>query len=392
MNRSLFLYLPGAVLLLVNLVSCRKTDETATPAVPAPAVTTDRRISPEGLSYQDIEIDNTRKKAVYLRGETSEIWLANVDVATGGFVSANGADLRMSTDAAPFGLNNVNGPEFGDNANGWGVYYTKANGPVYQLWRSTVQGTTAIETPLTSGSSLRSGVLASTNRQLPQTRLIYIRKTDKTRLMWLDENSPALEVELPSAVGGVSGPRSLPNSPDIIFCTTNGQIARYNATTQAVQTLTNDAGTKTDAFGWRAPEYGGDLLLFAIVDQTSLAVYKNNGGVFWERIKTLTVDPVSSHPFVYSAEPFVGENGTKSYFSLHQQRDKVTPPLQTDASIWVWGLDGSRKRCDNGAAGRRLDPEFYYGTTEIHLLYNLIVPAAGGNRWEAWSCGTGIRP
>ncbi|GAB3222636.1 hypothetical protein [Spirosoma arcticum] len=391
MNRFLFLYLPGAILLLVNLLSCRRTDETSTPAAVTPAILADRRISPEGLSYQDIEIDNARKTAVYLRGETSEIWLANLNAANGGFALANGADLRMATGAAPFNLNNVNGPEFGDNANGWGVYYTKTNGSVYQLWRSTPDATTATETPLTTGNLLRSGVLASTNRQLSQTRLIYIRKTDN-KIMWSDENNPTAEVELPGAVAGVSGPRSLPNSPDIVFCTTNGQIARYSTATKTVQTLTNDSGTKTDAFGWLAPEYGGDLLLFAIVDQTRLAVYKNNGGAFWERIKTLTVDPTSNHPYVYSAEPFVGNGGTKSYFSLHQQRDKLTPPLQTDASVWVWGLDGTRKRCDNGAAGRRLDPEFFYGATEIHLLYNLIVPAAGGNRWEAWSCGTGIRP
>ena len=272
MNKRLLRYLFGGLALFSGLVSCQKTSDVTSPMTTPPVVTpitADRRISPEGLSYQDVEIDNVRKNAVYLRGETNEIWLANLAGATGGFASAAGADLRLAANAAPFNLNNVNGPEFGDNANGWGVYYTKTNGAAYQLWRSTVQGTTVTETALTTGSALRSSVLASTNHQLSQSWLIYIRKTDKTRLMWMDENMPALEVELPSAVGGVSGPRSLPNSPDMVFCTTNDQIARYNTATQAVQMLTNDAGAKTDAFGWLTPEYGGDLVLFAIVDQTS---------------------------------------------------------------------------------------------------------------------------
>jgi len=385
-----FVYSLAAAAMFCGLSACKKTDQPTGQTLPTP-ITADRRISPEGVNYQDIEIDNNRKNAVYLRGETNEVWLAALDVKSGGFVSATGADLRLAVDAAPLNLNNVNGPEFGDNATTWGVYYTKTNGLLYQLWRSTLAGNVATETPLTSGSQLRSGLLASTNRQLAQTRLIYVRKTD-SKILWMDENNPAIETELPGAVPGVSGPRSLPNSPDMVYCTTNGQIARYNSVTKAVQTLTNDTGTKTDVFGWLAPEYGGDLLLFAIVDQKSLAVYKNNGGAFWERIKTLTVDPVSTHPFVYSAEPFVGNGGTKSYFSLHQQRDKITPPLQTDASIWVWGLDGTRKRCDNGTAGRRLDPEFFYGASEIHLLYNLIVPTPTGNRWEVWSCGTGVLP
>lgn len=385
-----FLYRMVATALFCGLISCHKSEKVTDPQPPA-SVANDRRISPEGANYQDIEIDNNRKKAVYLRGETNEIWLADLAVNTGGFTSATGADLRMAVDAAPLNLNNVNGPEFGDNATRWGVYYTKTNGLFYQLWRSTVAGNVATETPLTSGNQLRSGLLTSTNRQLAQTRLIYVRKTDN-KILWIDETNPAIETELPGAVPGVSGPRSLPNSPDIVYCTTNGQIARYNSVTKTVQTLTNDGGTKTDAFGWLAPEYGNDLLLFAIVDQTSLAVYKNNGGAYWERIKTLTTDATSTHPYVYSAEPFVGKGGTKSYFSLHQQRDKVTPPLQTDASIWVWGLDGTRKRCDNGTAGRRLDPEFFYGASQIYLLYNLIVPAPTGNRWEVWSCGTGIQP
>ncbi|MBC7934247.1 MAG: hypothetical protein H7Y86_02645 [Rhizobacter sp.] len=69
----------------------------------------------------------------------------------------------------------------------------------------------------------------------------------------------------------------------------------------------------------------------------------------------------------------------------------MSPPLQTEASIWVWGLDGSRKRCDNGMAARKLDPEFFYGnSSEVFLLYNIVVPSEGGNIWEGWSCGTGI--
>lgn len=379
----------------IFLAACSKTDSNVTnPTAPTPptvpTVVSDFKISPAGLNYQDIEIDNTRKRAVYLR-ENREIWMGDLNPANGNFSTASGQNYLMASAAAPADFNNVNGPEFGINANSWAVYYTKQNGSAYQLWRSSLNGSAGVETPLTSGISLRSGVLASTNIQLSNTRLIYIRKTDN-KIMWLNENNPGVENEIPGAVAGVSGPRTLPNSTDIVFCNSNGQIVLLNTVTNIPTAITNDAGTKTDAFGWNAPEYGGALLIFAIVDQTTVAVYKNNGSSFWERIKTISVDPSSNHPYVYSVEPFVANAGTKSYFSLHQQKDRVSPPLQTDASIWVWGLDGSRKRCDNGSVARRLDPEFFYGNNEVYLLYNIVVPNAGGNIWEAWSCSTSIQP
>lgn len=380
----------SVVIGLLVLAACSKNDDAPTSPVTPINVITDVKISPAGLNYQDIEIDNTRKRAVYLR-ENRQIWMGDLNPANGMFVSGQGQNYLMANNAAPADLNNLNGPEFGVNANNWAVYYTKQNGATNQLWRSTLNGNSGTEMALTAGNSLRSSVLASTNPQLQNTRLIYLRKTD-SKLMWINENTPEIENEIPKAVAGVSGPRSLPNSADIIFCNSNGQIVLLNTTTNTPVVLTNDAGVKTDAFGWNSPEYGGALLVCAIIDQNSVAVYKNNGEAFWERIKTITTDPTSNHPYVYSVEPFVANGGTQSYFSLHQQKDKVTPPLQTDASIWVWGLDGKRKRCDSGTVARRLDPEFFYGTDEVYLLYNTVVPSSGGNIWEAWSCGTGIKP
>jgi hypothetical protein len=386
---SLLTHFTLILLVVVTLFSCKKEDNQQTIITP-PLAVTDVKLSPSGLNYQDIEIDNTRKRAVYLR-ENREIWMGDLNPANGNFLSANGQNYLMATNAAAADFNNLNGPEFGANATNWGVYYTKQNVAVNQLWRSTLSGNAGVETPLTSGILLRSGVLASTNTQLANTRLIYIRKAD-SKIMWLNENTPTIENEIPGAVAGVSGPRTLPNSSDIVFCNSNGQIVLLNTTTNSPVVITNDAGVKTDAFGWNAPEYGGALLIFAIVDQTSVAIYKNNGGTYWEKIKNITVDPSSNHPYVYSVEPFVAVGGTKSYLSLHQQKDKVTPPLQTDASIWVWGLDGTRKRCDNGTVARRLDPEFFYGNNQVYLLYNIVVPGNTSNTWEAWSCSTGILP
>lgn len=378
-----------SVLLLSCFFACKKENKPDS-IVTTPVPIIDIKISPTGLNYQDIEIDNSRKRAVYLR-ENKEIWMGDLDPANGNFLSANGQNYLMATAAAPADLNNVNGPEFGANSVGWGVYYTKQNGAAYQLWRSILSGSSGVEAPITSGASIRSGVLASTNTLLPTTRLIYIRKTDN-KIMWMNENTPASENEIAGAVAGVSGPRTVPNSNDIVFCNSSGQIVLLNTLTNSPIVITNDSGIKTDAFAWYAPEYGGALLIFAIVDQTSVAIYKNNGAPYWEKIKTISVDPTSDHPYVYSVEPFVAQGGTKSYFSLHQQKDKITPPLQTEASIWIWGLDGTRKRCDNGSIARRLDPEFFYGTNEIFVLYNIVVPNFGGNIWEAWSCRTGIQP
>jgi hypothetical protein len=84
-------------------------------------------------------------------------------------------------------------------------------------------------------------------------------------------------------------------SPDFLFVSLpagegTNQIGRANADTGETTVLTRDAGQKDDPFMFRAPEYGGEILLMANVDNEALGIYRNLGAPdgSWTRIATLT--------------------------------------------------------------------------------------------------------
>jgi hypothetical protein len=158
-----------------------------------------------------------------------------------------------------------------------------------------------------------------------------------------------------------------------------------------------------DETGWAVyytKEYDGELLVLALVDYTSLAIYKDNGGEYWDRIATITVPEEIEMKYIRSPETFVA--GGRSYISVGLRAGQAAPWGQrrraaagrTDAEVWIFGLDPDpstrfARRCDDGRPGvRRSDPETYIGADEIYVFYTVYSPEG----IEIWRAGTGIKP
>ena len=161
--------------------------------------------------------------------------------------------------------------------------------------------------------------------------------------------------------------------------------------TGQMKMLTRDDGDKTDPYGWLAPDHNNQLLVLAVVNDSAIAIYKDKGGEYWDRIATLTVPRDSNNRIVASAEPFTVAG--KSYMSLSIKSEKSRIGKFVDGEVWIFGIedDPNRRfvrRCDSGERPVvRFDPEVYVGKEEAFLYYNVL---SQDRVFEIWRCRTGI--
>lgn len=336
-------------------------------------------ISPPGERYVDPEILPGGNLMTYqARGA---IYLAQLDPLTGLFVTPNGDDVRVDTGAARL-LETFNGPEFGIDSDGWALYYAKSHQGVLQIWRATLDASGDIQTaPLTSGSRYQTQ-LVSRNPRADNVHIAAIHGTwQNGTVVWFDEATPDVVTELTPIENGVNPLRWVDNSYLVTYRQqtgpNRGQVVLLDTATNAQDVITADAGDKTDPYGWFAPDFGGDLLVAAIVDNASVAIYRAaNGNTAWQRILTWQPPAESRLRFVSSAEPFV-VNG-RSYLSLVVKDADDNRQQFDDSEVWLFGLTadgttGYQERCDSGEVGvSRSDPEVYIGTENVFVYYNII--------------------
>lgn len=351
------------------------------------------RMNPPGLSYIDPEV-LSEADLVTFQDQLQRVWLAELDPLTGAFAVADGQDVLVDTQASPPAQTN-NGPEFGIDADGWAVFYNKPVNTVPQTWRATVEGDSVIKVPLTTGEPHLSA-LASKNAFSPTTKLFSLRGTWETGgiIAWFDESTPWIEHDVEFVVGRSSSAHWITHSDDFVFAWRSGpelgQMAYYDTETNTITTLTNDAGIKSDPWGWFAPEYGGELLLLAVIDETAIGIYRNLGEPYWTRIATLTIPAESQYTVIGSPEPFIA-NG-RSYMILTIKSEPQPGQPFAPAEIWVFGIDDAPetrfvRRCDDGEPGAaRLDPEWFIGRDQVFVYYN----KSTATDIEMWGCPAGI--
>lgn len=348
------------------------------------------KISPPGASYIDPEILSVGNKLAFQMGN-GNVWLSDLDPNTGLFTSSDGLDVLIDVGATPL-ITSINGPEFGVDSNGWSIVYTKANNGVPQAWRATVNGANVSQTPLTSGSQARLSILASKSSDALSTRILYSKGPSLTNGVfgWTDINNPLNETIIDSTDNGV---RWIDDTRKFFYIkqtgASAGQVFLYDTETQSQIQVTNDSDSKTYPYGWIAPEYG-ELIFLVLLNDTTIGIYKDNGGAYWDRIITVEVPPASNFNFIGSPEAFIANN--KSYISFVT---KVVPTGSSyvDAEVWVVDIEPDINnrfmlRCDDGLANtKRTDPESYIGTNEVFIYYNQINTFG---QFEIWRKATGI--
>lgn len=351
-------------------------------------------ISPPGASYVDPEILPGGNLITYQ--SQGDIYLARLDAETGLFVTPNGDDLLVDRGGARL-LETFNGPEFGIDANGWALYYAKPHDGDVQVWRATVSAGGQVEAmPITSGARYQTQ-LVSRNPAASSTQLAAIQGTwESGTAVWFDTDDPADVSVITPIENGVNPVRWVNNSSVMTFSERSGpdrgQIVLLDTATNTRQTITADAGDKTDPYGWYAPEFGGEMLVLAIVDNSAVAIYRDTGGPAWERIVTLMPPAESNYDFVSSAEPFTVDG--RSYMSLVIKSANSNRQRFNDSEVWIFGLNadaGARyaERCDSGEAGvARSDPEVFIGSGNVFVYYNVI--SGGGAPYEIRRCRSSL--
>jgi hypothetical protein len=334
-----------------------------------------------------------------------DIWVADLDPKTGTLVPKDRRGVKVDDGAVTL-LVTYQGPEFGVDATGWAVYYTKDVDGDIQVWRGVPEGDGYRIEQVTSGARHQTPVI-SKDPSAKSTKMVLIRGPwEGGTISWLDLADPKTEHDI------IEGTRTLVNAPRWIddgqvfaFCYRTGpnagQAAICDTTTGKITVVSNDAGEKFYPWAWYAPEYDGEMLVLALVDYTSLGIWKDNGGEYWDRIATITVPEGSEMKYIRSPETFVA--GGKSYISVGLRAGQAAPwgsrrrgaaAGRTDAEVWVFGLDENPKtrfarRCDDGRPGiRRSDPETYIGADEVFVFYTTY----SSDGIEIWRAGTGIKP
>jgi len=353
----------------------------------------DVRMGVVTTQYIDPEFSSAERRAVYQTGGGT-VWIGDIDPITGLFRSETGKDYLMDRGAVPLATT-MQGPEWGRDANGFSVYYTKLHNFVLQHYRATLVDGVSVTQRLTSGIVPRRTIMASSNSQSDSVKLLYLRGIAGL-FSWsaMDESSPGVEMVIPEVHGGVSGPRWVPGSDDFVYLTDvdgNKQIAITSAVDGRTDILTNDDTEKVEVFPFRAPEFNNEMLLLANIDCSHIAIYRDTGGAYFERI--LTIDPPedAEHKYMFSIEPLAAAGRTYFVLEMHKSRGLY---LSIDSSIWIFDMNADpqtrlARRLDDGTSAYRLEAECLTGSDEIFVYYSTINILG---RWELRRTRTGIRP
>jgi len=203
----------------------------APPSAACPFAVSDVRMGAAGAAYFDGEILQNPPRMTFMDAVDGAVWVARLDPATGDFVTANGRDILVSSTSTSL-TQSGNGPEWGVDAAGAAVYFTRPSTGVAQIWRAPLAEGSMAATPLTSGTLPRLSPLPRNEPGAASTPVVYLQGDYATGDVALQDSAdPTRETVLDAVDKGVSGPRFIPGSPDVVFASTAGQLQRYIAAT-----------------------------------------------------------------------------------------------------------------------------------------------------------------
>lgn len=350
-------------------------------------------------------------------GSQLNISVAGLDPRTGLLKNAAGRDFAVAEDVSPSFKQgrwwSHNGQEWGRDRNGWAIYFTKEDAQGNrQMWRAVEKAGRYVPEPLTTKTGGHCGALISQSATAPDTRMLFYINLDvpgQDTVAWAWASKPNEFHPLPGWRGSHSiarivgehhigyAPRDQAGVPQVVLLDTR---------TGQHQIVTDEPGDKFDTYGFRAPEFAGELLMMANIDRQRLAIYRDvkKDGSPWQKIAELRLPPDSPFQYIYSCEPIASETGVNgvSYFSLNATRTAGSNRGETgraarDGSIWVFGLGKDPanrlvRRVDEGAVSgiqaTRYESESFVGAGEVFIYYERKDPQTG--RGELRRCRTGI--
>ncbi len=347
------------------------------------------RISQNGISYFDPEINHELGLMAYQK-PGGEIWIAKLDPITGLFSSPFGDDEQVGDNAAPL-IQSFNGPEFGYDANAWCIVYTKEENGSHQVWQIKNENGVFVSSPVAVGQEVRQSALASKNPDANSIRIVYSIGGFEGVMAWKDLSDLGTEVVIDSVDRGI---RWIDHSNKLAYIKQtgihSGEIAIYDTDTATEEIISSDGRSKSNCYGWFAPEYDDELLVACLIDNDQgIAVYKKTNGT-WDLFLELEIPTTSPYQYFGSPEAFVAAG--KSYLSCVV---KAQENAYSNSEVWFLSLGETLgletkvqlKMEDEQGAIIRTDPETYIGQNEAFIYYNLIT---NNNTFEMYRARTNL--
>ncbi|MBM3294496.1 MAG: hypothetical protein FJY82_08210 [Candidatus Aminicenantes bacterium] len=240
--------------------------------------TEDVQMGDAQFAYIDPEFLQGEGKVVFLDSKLN-VWVGKIDPANGLFRSPTGRDHRVDTGISQWSRHS-NGPEWGFDAKGPALFYVKDNAQgAGQLWRATPAGVRYEARPLTTLPGGACGGLYTQNQTDTDTRLMFYLP-DQDTVVWASASVPNAIHELPDFRGFKSISHWVPGTKWITYARTIGgsaspQLVYLDTETGAVRQVSDEPGDKFDAWGFRAPEFGGEVLMMCVIDRRQMAIYRD---------------------------------------------------------------------------------------------------------------------
>jgi|GEM_PF-768402 len=399
---------PGSVLIFAdpdgNQFRIASLDSVAGIAAEEPASPLDSEFQPRivamgdaSVAYIDPEFESANRRIVFQDPQWN-IWIGEINGATGDFKSDHGCDLLVAEDTVP-AREAANGPEFALDRDGWSVFFTRndVNG-VPQTWRARLTEKPPRLEQLTHLPGGSAGALASQAADLDRTWFGFLQGDRRNlRAFFAHSLQPDEPVSIPDYQIGNGGARFIAGSADVLYARKNpetgrNEVVRRNLDTGHVERLLAEADVQRyyDAWIFPAPELGGVETLVATLDRTRIAFYRKPDGEAdkdWRRVAELQLPGGFAHRFIFSMEPILGiADKVDRSWVLFEARSAPRPNQRSDNSVWIaspgiGGRESILRRVDDGAetgvAALRREPETLAGDHEVFLYYGYR-PLSGG--------------
>lgn len=360
----------------------------AAPALAQGWAPNEAQASPEA-ELIDYEFSQSRAQIAW-NDTLGNLWVADVDRASGRFVPADGRGVVVDPDSMTFqdAQKTKNGPEWVPTARGDVLVHTKYAGRHTDgnsriglawddgsgVWTSSILSGAVRKAPY--GSSVAGDpaprISYVDNREVHYWAELFVPGSERRIEDFPDSHYPVRHVACSRP--DVAGARGI-----VYPVTVDGvdQVFYRDFDRNTSQQLTFDAGQKYEVWMWCAPEYGDELVFFTLVDQTELRVYRQLGGV-WTAVFRQAAPRGNK---IYSPEPFTW-NG-KSYIFMSQ----TVRPNKFRSEVWVSNIDATapvfKRITPTEPLRTRTDPEVFITDAGPRIYFNRLVPdLSDGGRYK----------
>lgn len=364
---------------------------TVTSAAQAQFAPSETEVCPATAQVYDPEFDASSQQMVYFDGKGA-IRVAPVlgdgsigTSACAGTVLSRNATITMPD--LPFRA----GPEWAVSQRGLEVYFTKLDKDGHAFMaRIRYDGSWRTATAL-ADSTDRGLALTSSNAADTEPSLVYAHSLGggAYELALRAASRPESEQVLPGQVDPATGgaPRWVPGLHALTLALPDAygtrQAMLFNADSNQLVQLTQDAGDKDEVWMWPAPELGGQLGLMTVVNGCCLRFYRQEGDT-WQAYREFRAADFSSRPRIYSPELLV--HGGRTYVAMILANQRVSPSdvwmvdVSTPGSIPVLLSDTTLRNISRSEPEWMVTPDAVYvyvtatGLTSRFALNRLATP------------------